>query len=175
MSEWVIRSIPLDDYLEESARVIRASFADVTSEFNLTEENCPASPAFETTARLRESRKRGWHLFGIFEGATQTGFVAVERARAGVYYLERLSVLPAYRHGGRGKALVFFVLDYVRSRGGKVVSLGAISENRRLVDWYESLGFVAKETASFEGLPFEVVFLEIAIDQPHIPGGVDDL
>ncbi|MHB8894284.1 MAG: GNAT family N-acetyltransferase [Candidatus Geothermincolia bacterium] len=164
MSDWVIRSIPQDDYLEESARVIRASFAGVATYFELTEKNCPTNPAFETATGLRQARKKGTRLFGMFEGSRQTGFVAVEKADADTWYMERLGVLPGHRHEGRGKALVDFVLDFVRDRGGKLVSIGAIAENMTLLEWYKSLGFVERETKEVEHLPFLVTFLDITID-----------
>ncbi len=164
MSDWVIRSISTDDSLEGSARVVRESFRDVADEFGLNEQNCPTSPAFETAAKLRAARKKGKRYFGMFEGTEQTGFVAIEKAGPDLYYLERLGVLPRFRHRGRAGELVAFVLGYVRDRGGGTVSIGTIAGNARLIEWYRGLGFIERETRGVEGLPFEVTFLEVAVD-----------
>lgn len=163
MTDWIIRSIPRDDYLEVSAKVIRASFADVARDFHLTESNCPTSPAFETAERLRHKRKGGLRLFGLFEDGVQTGFVALERANREIFYLERLAVVPGKRHQGRGAALVEFALREASSRGGTTVSIGTIAQNERLNAWYASLGFRERESKRIEGLPFEVSFMDIEV------------
>lgn len=164
MSEWIIRSITTDDYLEESARVIRLAFADVARDLSLTQLNCPTSPAFETAKRLRDKRKKGMRCFGMFEGDKQTGFVAAERATPDLYYLERLAVIPGKRHEGRGRALVDFVLHYASSRGASRVSAGTFANDSRLTDWYLSLGFRETERTTVEGLPFDVSFMEIQVE-----------
>lgn len=144
--------------------MIRKAFSGVAEYFELTEENCPTNPAFETPASLRQARKKGLRLFGMFEGVKQTGFVALEKASPDIFYMERLAVVPGYRHEGRGAALVSFVIDHVRNRGGKLVSIGAISENMTLIEWYKRLGFTERETKSFDHLPFLVTYLDIEVD-----------
>jgi diamine N-acetyltransferase len=175
LSDPRIRPVPADDPLEESARVISEAFAQVAVDFQLTEQNCPTSPAFQTAEKLRESREKGLEVFGMFEGAGQTGAVAIERAGEDVFYLQRLAVIPSCRNAGRGSALVDFALETARSGGAKVVSLGMIAADTRLKDWYRGLGFVERETRRIESLPFEVTFMEIAVDLPHMPGSGRDL
>ncbi len=156
----MIREITDDTGLKESAKVIGDSFITIASEFHLNEENCPSNPAFISLTKLRELRKKGVRMFGLFCGNKQVGFAAVEKASDAVYHMEKLAVLPEYRHRGFGKQLIDFVFDYVRGENGKKVSIGIINENTVLRNWYRSYGFVETGTRQFEHLPFLVCFME---------------
>ena len=69
--------------------------------------------------------------------------------------MERLAVLPSYRHRGIGRALMDFAFKTVKKHGGKKVSIGIINENRVLKNWYMEYGFVETGTRVFRHLPFE--------------------
>jgi len=156
----IISEIADDDALRISARTIRDSFKTVAAEFGLTKENCPTHPSFMNVRRLCELRDRGIKLFGCFLGKRQVGFVAIERADDDLYYMERLAVLPEYRHRGCGTELVRFVLDYIREQGGQKLSIGTINEHWILKDWYRRLGFAEIRAEKFPHLPFTVCFME---------------
>ena len=89
------------------------------------------------------------------------GFVAIEKADENLYYLEKLSVLPEYRHNGYGKELLQFVCDTAAAKGAKKLSIGIIYEQAVLKDWYKDIGFRETGTRKFEHLPFTVGFMEI--------------
>jgi N-acetylglutamate synthase-like GNAT family acetyltransferase len=91
----------------------------------------------------------------------QVGFVAMEKADDAVYYLEKLAVLPEYRHNGYGRELVQFVLETAATGGAKKLSIGIIYEQAVLKDWYKDIGFRETSTKKFEHLPFTVGFMEI--------------
>lgn len=78
------------------------------------------------------------------------GFVAAQVPELTV------SVLEGFRGLGLGTDLIRRVLDAVRESGGPAVSLSVEDGNpaRRL---YERLGFVAAETAGYEGAPGTMV------------------
>ena len=128
MSELSIREITDERELGSSARVVRNAFKTVALDFNLTRENSPTHPSFITIGRLREDRNRGLKFFGLFLEGRQIGLIAVERADATLYYIERLAVLPEYRHRGYGKKLMESAFDYIRANNGKKVSIAIISE-----------------------------------------------
>ncbi|MBN2238941.1 MAG: GNAT family N-acetyltransferase [Dehalococcoidales bacterium] len=159
----LIREIAKNEPLERSVEVISASFGTVAKELNLTEENNPSHPSFMTLERLQEARDKGLTFFGGFEGGVQVGFVALEDAGEGVFYLERLAVLPEYRHKGYGLGLVNHALHYAGDCGGKKVSIGIIDEQIILKDWYRDIGFVHTGTRKFDHLPFTVGFMEIRL------------
>lgn len=156
-----IRPIDGDADLTPSCEVIRASFATVAADLGLTRENCPSHPAFITTDSLAAARARGVAFFGLFLGAKQAGFIAVERVDDRLYYIERLAVLPAHRHQGFGRMLMDFAFGHIREHGGKRVSIGIIDENCVLKEWYLAYGFIETGTKRFEHLPFTVCFMEM--------------
>ena len=164
MSELSIREVSGENELRNSARVVRNAFRTVALEFNLTRENSPTHPSFMTTGRLREDRDKGVRFFGLFLGDKQIGFIAVERADAKLYYVERLAVLPEYRHQGYGKRLMEFAFQYIKANGGKKVSIGIINEHTVLKNWYKGLGFEEISTREFAHLPFTVCFMEREIN-----------
>lgn len=159
----VIREISDLDIIQNSKIVIRKSFATVAKEFNLTRENCPTHPSFVTLRQLTDLKKKELKFFGSFIENTQIGFVAVEKANETLYYMEKLAVLPDYRHHGYGRKLVDFVMDYTRRHGGTKISIGIIDEHKVLKDWYKKLGFKEVSTRKFNHLPFTVGYLEIDI------------
>jgi ribosomal protein S18 acetylase RimI-like enzyme len=144
---------------KNSVKVIRKSFKTVAVEFGLNERNCPTHPSFITLDKLLDLKSKA-KLFGLFLNSTQIGFVAIEKADDKVYYLDKLAVLPEFRHRGYGRRLVGFVSSFVKNHDGQKVSLGMINESEVLKDWYQQLGFKETETKTFEHLPFTVCFME---------------
>lgn len=154
----------IDGEFNECANVIRNSFITVADEFNITRENAPTNPAFIETDSIIKMKEKGIEIFGAYEGDYCVGFVGVEEANENDYYMEKLSVLPKYRHNGYGKELVDFVFDFVKQSGGNKVSIGIINGNRVLKDWYIKLGFIETSVKVFKHLPFEVCFMEKSVN-----------
>ncbi len=155
MKTYSIREI-IEEEIEESAKVIRESFRTVADDFNFTYENNPMHGAFLKKERLKNEKQQGIIMYGLFVEEKQVGFVALERLEAGTYEMQKLSVIPAYRHLGYGKALVDFVIQVVREKGGSKIIIGIIENNNVLRQWYEKLGFKMKEVKKFKYLPFDV-------------------
>jgi len=154
-----IREIKGEPDLKSSVEVIRDSFRTVAAEFKLTQDNCPTHPSLITLDKLLELEKKA-RLFGLFLANVQVGFVAIEKADDTLYYMDKLAVLPEYRHKGCGRKLVEFVLDDVKEHKGERVGLGMIDESAVLKNWYQQLGFKETGTKNFEHLPFTVCFME---------------
>ena len=154
-----IREINNEHDLKNSVKVIRDSFETVALEFGLNERNCPTHPSLITLDKLLGLNKKA-RLFGLFLNSVQVGFVAVEKADDALYYMDKLAVLPEYRHKGRGRKLVGFVLGEVKKRKGEKVALGMIDESAVLKNWYQQLGFKEVGTKNFKHLPFAVCFME---------------
>jgi len=157
-----IKEIKNRHHLENSVKVIRDSFKTVALEFGLNKKNCPTHPSLITLDKLLELKNKA-ALFGLFLDSGQVGFVAMEKADGGVYYLDKLSVLPEYRHRGYGAKLMESMVSYVRKRGGQKISLGMIDESTVLKNWYKRLGFMEAGTKNFEHLPFTVCFMDKGI------------
>jgi ribosomal protein S18 acetylase RimI-like enzyme len=149
--------------LEACADVIRRSFGTVADEFGLTVENCPSNGAFIRTARLRSDRLKGNRMFVLTDGDVVVGFMQLEKADAGTYYLEKLAVVPESRHLGYGKQLLAFTTETVRALGGGRIGIAIIEENTRLKDWYAENGYVHTGTKVFPHLPFTVGFMQLEL------------
>lgn len=156
-----IREIGRDESLDASVEVILKSFRTVAEEMSLTTENALTHPSFITSEQLEELQQKGLEFYGYYLDDDQVGFVALEKADDSVYYLEKLAVLPEYRHNGYGGELVRFVLDTAAARGAKKLSIGIIHEQTVLREWYIDIGFSETGTRKFEHLPFTVGFMEI--------------
>jgi ribosomal protein S18 acetylase RimI-like enzyme len=91
------------------------------------------------------------------------GFVAIEKSDKYLFFMEKLAVLPEYRHNGYGSRLIGFVVETVKKAGGKKISIGIINENKVLKDWYIQNGFSVSIIKQFPHLPFDVCFLERAV------------
>jgi GNAT superfamily N-acetyltransferase len=152
-----------DCNLENSVEIIRRSFRTVADELGLNIENCPTHPSFITLYQLAQLRDKGFIFFGTFLENEQVGFIAVEKADDALFYIEKLAVLPEYRHKGYGKKLVEAALAYIMGNGGKRVSIGIIFEQPVLKEWYQGMCFREVSVKQFEHLPFRVCFMEIAL------------
>ncbi|MGG5329153.1 GNAT family N-acetyltransferase [Enterococcus sp. AZ163] len=148
----------------EAAEVIRRSFATVAEEFQLTRDNCPTNGAFTQTNHLLDDLKLGKNLYGVFYQNTMIGFFQLENTQNQEYSLEKVAILPKYRHQGYGSMIMQQVKTLIKERGGKSIKIGIIEENTRLKKWYEEHGFVHLETKTFTNLPFEVGFMKLDID-----------
>jgi ribosomal protein S18 acetylase RimI-like enzyme len=156
----VIKEIKDFTELTRSVQVLRDSYMTVASEFKLTRENCPTNAAFITFEQLKHLMERGAEFFGWYDTNKLIGCVAIEHAGEQVYYMEKLAVLPEYRHRGYGRGLADFVYSYVKEKKGERISIGIIDGNRLLKEWYKKQGYVEKGIKEFNHLPFTVCFME---------------
>jgi diamine N-acetyltransferase len=155
-----IKELNSSEEIRKSARIVRQSFKTVALEFSLTKQNCPTHPSFITVKRLNEVKNEGLKFFGVFLRGNQVGFIAIESAQNGRFHIEKLAILPEYRHNGYGREVMRFVLDYIRVNNGVKASLGIIDEHKVLKDWYIKLGFREVGVNNFVHLPFTVCFME---------------
>ena len=149
--------------LETSLAVVRRAFGTVAVEMGFTEQNAPRYTAFITKERLEEPLQHNGVFWGLFEGGKQIGFVALEIEDGGRYWMKRLAVLPEYRHGGNGKALVDTVIEYARAKGQHKLYIGMVDDETVLKNWYLNMGFKVTSVQAFPNLPFKVAFMELDI------------
>lgn len=104
--------------LIQSLVVILKSFAPIAEEFGLTAENCPTNAAFMKFDHLINMRNKGIELYKLSENNKQIGFMTIEKAPIDTetYYIEKVAVLPKYRHKGYGKKLVHFAINEIKKK-----------------------------------------------------------
>lgn len=156
--KFVIKDINIE--IDDCARVISESFMTVAKEFGITKQNAPTNPAFIDSEALVKMKEKGVRMYGGYIEDKLISFAALEKASDDIYYLEKLCVVPEYRHNGYGEQLIKYIFDTVKGLGGKKVSIGIINDNRVLKNWYMKNGFSETGRRVFEYLPFEVCFME---------------
>jgi ribosomal protein S18 acetylase RimI-like enzyme len=141
------------------AFIISRANKDIADTFGLTLKNNPKHPSFSTKDWVLSDMERGEVYFLCRKNGVNIGCVAFEQPQPGSSYLNRLSVLPEYRHEGVGELLVQHVLEHSRAKNIKTVSIGIIAKHTVLKNWYLKLGFIEGETKIFDHLPFDVTFM----------------
>lgn len=142
------------------AEIVSLSNKDVAATFGITKENNPKHPSFYDQAWVLSDFRRGEEYFLYKVDGENAGCVAFEQPNPEVGYLNRLSVLPAYRKRGIGAELVRHVFQHARTKGVPEISIGIIAKHTDLKNWYKKLGFEEKETKKFSHLPFDVLFMK---------------
>lgn len=155
-----IREVIDEENIARSVAVIRSAFKTVADEFGLTPVNCPTHPSFITGKGVSDLQKKGAHLFGLFIDGLMVGFVAIEQSDDGLFFIEKLAVVPEYRHASYGTRLIRHALAYIAMNNGKRVSIGIIDKHDVLKQWYRNLGFTVIGIKKYGHLPFTVCFME---------------
>ena len=150
-----------DEDVSAVLKVLNLSHGTIARDFNFTKEDNPTNNAFIDEKTLREQLKNGIALYGLKLGNRLVGCIAIEKSKreADTYYIEKVSVLPEFRHQGIGVRLMDFATDKIKNAGGKIISIALIDSNSKLKKWYLSQGFVETGFKDFEHLPFRVCFM----------------
>lgn len=157
------------DEAETLAGLIRQSFVDVAERFGLTPERTPSHPSNCQTDWVEKAMDKGVVYYLMEQGSRVVGCVAIENAGQGIFYLERLAVLPEIRRKGHGSMLVEHALNEARRMGAETVQIGIIAEQTELENWYKRRGFKTTGRKSFDHLPFTVAFMARPVtDHPKI-------
>ncbi|MDR0265654.1 MAG: GNAT family N-acetyltransferase [Sphingobacterium sp.] len=139
--------------------ILQKSFITVAKEFGFTKENAPTFSAFINKDKIDSEFSKGlkMYVYKISEKAVGTIGYIFEN---GKYNIERLSVLPEYRHKNIGKELMEFIENILKSRSVRVVKLGMVYENKKLLEWYLSLGYKLLEIKEHKDLIFKIGIME---------------
>lgn len=156
----MVRPLVFPDEIDVCADVIRRSFATIARIYHLTPQNAPANGAFMTSNRITELHAQGAFFLGDFEGDILTGTVLIHQAVGGVFRLDKISVLPQFRHNGIGGELYKNAEEAIIEQNGRIINIGIINENTLIKYWFKHKGFKEVEVKKFPGHPFSVCFME---------------
>ncbi len=155
-----IKKISDQETLPLFVPVIRKSFKTVADQFGFTETDSPTNPAFTDIEKLKALASKA-QCFGLFADDTPAGFFALEYDNESkTCYLERVCVLPEYRHSGLGRNILKHAENECKSHCMEKISIGIINSNHILKVWYQAFGFIEIGVRTYPHLPFEVCFLE---------------
>lgn len=150
-----------DNDLSSIIKVLNISFATVASEFGFTKETNPTNNAFIDEQTLRSQLNKGITLYTLSINKKITGCIGIEKSSTDTdtFYIEKVAVLPEFRHKGLGLELMNFAIHKIKECAGKAVSVALIDSNTKLKAWYSKQGFTPTGHKDFEHLPFRVCFM----------------
>jgi diamine N-acetyltransferase len=150
-----------DSDLSESVNVLNLSHETVAKEFGFTKDDNPSNNAFINVETLKAQLEKGIDLYLLLDGNKAAGCIAIEKSltEIGTFYIEKVSVVPAYRHNGYGTMLMNFATEKIKKSGGKSISIALINSNTILKKWYLNQGFFETSIKDFPHLPFRVCFM----------------
>ena len=169
-NDLVFHRLQSRDELTEWIDVVRRSFQTVADDFGLTPATAPTNAAFIELPYFAAMLDKDIELYGVKSGAEKIGFVALEHSSDGLFYMEKLAVLPEHRHKKFGTRIMDFVFESMRARGARKISIAIINEHMQLKNWYIRYGFRVTGTRTFSHLPFNVCYLEKDVLNEQ-PGG----
>lgn len=148
------------DNADSIAQIVSESNKDIAQKFKITKKNNPKHPSFYTKKWVLADIKKGEEYFIFKEKDINKGCVAFEQPNNTTAYMNRLCVLPMYRHNKIGQSLISYILEYSRSKNIHMVSIGIIADHHVLKAWYSTLGFTEVKTQKFDHLPFDVTYMK---------------
>ena len=169
------------DSCHNAAEILRNGFRTVANDFGLTMANCPSNPAFITDEQLREQVENRLLVLGAYADEQLVGVVAYKSSSEHKFYIEKLAVLPEYRHRRIGAKLLTSACERILREGGDSACIGIIDENSVLKQWYLRQGFVVTHVNRYPHLPFTVCLMEKPLTQSMLddadwaPLAVDEL
>jgi diamine N-acetyltransferase len=144
---------------EGLAQLIAAAFQDVADRFGLTRDNCPGHTSFITADEVRRGMGFGNRYFMAFLEKTVCGAIAIRLPKDGASIIEKVSVLPPFRHRGIGRRLMEHAFAEAKRCGAAAAEIGIIATQTDLRAWYESFGFQATRQTHYQHLPFDVLHM----------------
>jgi ribosomal protein S18 acetylase RimI-like enzyme len=159
-----ITLLNVDNEIDMICSLLQESFKTVAEEYKLTKENSPTHNAFITQQILQKEIEKGVILFGFRDNDKLIGCVGINKAsNKDCYYIEKLCVLPAYRHKRIGNLLLAHAITEIAKKKCNYISIGIINENEQLKQWYINQGFIEQKFVKFDHQSFTVCFLTMHI------------
>ncbi len=162
----MVRIIPINDDADivKVCSVINMAFLTVANELGYTKETVPTFPAFIGKNTIINQINNGLKLFGLLLDNSLVGSIGIKKENTeGLFKIERLAIIPAYRHKKYGKMLMDYALNEIHNTGGKIAEVEIVNENLKLKKWYLNQGFREIRIDTYQHLPFTVGVLDINI------------
>ena len=151
-----------DHDLSSVVKVLNEAHGTVAKEFGFTKENNPTNNTFIDEHALRAQLDKGIELYQLTVHDKVIGCIAIEKSAKEIdtYYIEKVSIIPEYRHQGYGIEIMEFAAEKIKAQDGKWISIALIDSNTRLKNWYSKQGFKETGIRDFPHLPFRVCFMK---------------
>jgi ribosomal protein S18 acetylase RimI-like enzyme len=139
--------------------IIGTAFRKVADRLGLAPDKDSKHASNITDAWITGDMDKGVRYFILEADGLPAGAVTVGQAHSGGAFIGRLSVLPDYQGRGVGHRLLTYAIEKAAETGAKYISIGVISDEKHLVDWYGRMGFTVNRRSKFEHFPFEVMMM----------------
>lgn len=140
--------------------IVNNSFRTVALMYGYTKELVPTFPAFIHSDVIQKQLDNGLIIYGYIQDENIVGCAGYKYFKDDIYKIERLAVIPKYRHLGIGKQLVEYVEQQIGECKGKIAEIEIVDNNTRLREWYKMLGFEEIRIDIYEHLPFKVCVMD---------------
>lgn len=147
------------------AKVIRKGFYTVANEFQLTVDNCKTNGAFIKSNKLFQEKLDGTQFFYLSYNMKKIGFMGIKQVGDKIYEIQKITILPKYRHNGFGTILLNYAIKYAKELNAELVNVSIINENLILKQWYLNNGFKFLYTKKYDSLPFIVGYMSYKIEK----------
>jgi len=137
------------------AGILNRAFATVAQQFNFTQENAPRFPAFIGPEAITAQLVRGLKMYCYRINNETAGCIGYTPLKDRIYLIERLAVLPEYRHSGIGKKLMQFAERQIVKEGGNIAEAHIVDINTELVEWYKKLKYNITRIEVLKSAPFD--------------------
>ena len=146
---------------ERICHIIRVSFQKQVEELCITREKYPNFVAFETVERVQRRMNQGDKVIMLFLEEKPIGTISYHVDKeTWKGSIKRLAVIPEHRGKGYGQLLMNYAERELRQYPVTCIELSIVAQFKGLKEYYETLGYAARESKRFATLPFEVLFME---------------
>jgi ribosomal protein S18 acetylase RimI-like enzyme len=140
--------------------ILNRSFLTVAKTFGYTAEQVPSFPAFIDSSVIVGQLQEEFKIFGAKIDNAIVGCAGYKFIDGTTSVIERLAVLPEYRHRGIGKYLLEYIENIIKTDKGKIIELSMVDNNLVLKNWYKRFGYRELRIEEYPQLPFKVCVLQ---------------
>lgn len=146
--------------------IIRQAFKKQAEILDISEKEYPNYVAFEKSNSIFNALDKGENVYLLICDEIPAGTIRFNQniSCKSKGYINRLAVLPEYRGNDFGKILMDFAEGELRKAGVKKIEISIVKDFVKLENYYISLGYSFVKDCKYDSLPFEVRFLEKALD-----------
>jgi N-acetylglutamate synthase-like GNAT family acetyltransferase len=121
--------------------ILNKAFMTVALQFNFTKETVERFPAFMESNIIENQLKNGLKMYGYNINDKIVGCGGYSLYKDQIYIIERLGILPEYRHKGIGTKLMVFIENKIKENNGKIAEIHVVDINKILVKWYKNMNY----------------------------------
>jgi GNAT superfamily N-acetyltransferase len=153
-----IRQAGRDD-IPTLVTIIGAAFKQAADRLGLPLPKGSKHASNITGSWISADMDKGVRYFIAEENDRGVGAATLGFAKPDACYIGRLSVLPEYQGRGLGRKILTYAIDLATETDSRYISIGVVSDEQHLLDWYKRMGFTVNRRVNYDDFPFEVTMM----------------